>query len=119
MSCGFAFYVLSFELKFMNPEKWEDLKFQIKKQFGIDNEGEETQEGEKETKWIEFNGATGKMRLEYVTKPRVLDVKTIYSKRAGTSANIVKPVVSEDEKVQYLKVYVWKNDNWEEIKTEL
>lgn len=102
----------------MNKEKWEELKLQIKKQFGIENQGEEKQD-EKEIKWIEFKGGQGKMRLEYVVKPKVLDVKTIYSKRAGTSAKIVEPITSPDEKVQFLKVYVWKGRGWEEIKMSL
>lgn len=103
----------------MNIEKWEELKLKIKKQFGIDREGEEKTEDGKETKWIEFNGTKGKMRLEYIIKPKVLDVKTVYSRRAGTSASVVKPITSKEEKVQFLKAYRDENGNWCEIKMEI
>ncbi|MEW6407669.1 MAG: hypothetical protein AB1465_03190 [Patescibacteria group bacterium] len=102
----------------MNEQKWEELKSKIKKQFGIENEGEE-KEDEKETKWIEFNGAQGKMRLEYVIKPKTLGVKTLYSKRSGTSAYSEKPILSQDEKVQFLKAYKKEGKDWVEIKMPL
>ena len=98
----------------MNQEKWEEIKFKIKKQFGIQNEGEEKQNDGKEIKWIEFNGAQGKMRLEYVKKPRFLDIKTTYSKRAGTSASSINTITSKDETVQFLKVYVFNDGEWVE-----
>lgn len=103
----------------MNQEKWEELKSQIKKQFGIENEGEEKDEEGKETRWIEFKNPQGKMRLEYIVKPKVLDVKTIYSRRAGTSASVVKPVLSKEEKVQFLKAYREENGEWKKIQMDI
>jgi hypothetical protein len=103
----------------MNIEKWEELKLKIKTQFGIEDEGEEKGQDGKETKWIQFKNPQGKMRLEYVVKPKFLNVKTIYSKRAGTSAQVVKPITSSEEKVQFLKAYRDENGIWKEIKMEI
>lgn len=99
----------------MNDEKWQEIIGEIKEKFGIENQGKEELEGGGSKEWIEFNGRQGKMRLERTVKPKVLDVKTVYSKRAGTSAKIVKPVVSKTETVQFVKAYLWKDGSWEEI----
>lgn len=103
----------------MNQEKWEELKARIQKQFGIDGEGDEKSDDGKEIKWLEFKNPQGKMRLEYITKPKFLDVKTIYSKRAGTSASVVKPVLSKEEKVQFLKAYREENGEWKRIQMDI
>lgn len=99
----------------MNQEKWEELKLKVKKQFGIISEGEEKTPEGKEIRWIEFKSPKGEIRLEYVIKPKVLGIKTVYSRRAGTTASVIKPITSSEDKVQYLKVYQKENNKWKEI----
>ena len=69
---------------------------------------------------IEFQSPQGKMRLEYTTKPAVLDKKTIYSKSAG-SASKVEYTYSPDELVHRLQAYRWDEarGEWEEVKAPL
>jgi hypothetical protein len=58
----------------------------------------------------------GKIRLEHISKPIVLDKKTVFSRRIG-SETAVDYVYSEDEKSHKLIAYKWdeNNDEWEEI----
>lgn len=99
----------------MNEKRWEEIKNLTKNKFKVLNEEKITEE-EKEIERIEFAGPVGRMRLEWVTKPKVLDVKTSHSaKRAGGAARKVEKVYSEDEFVSYMKVYVLKDDQWVEM----
>ncbi|HNW09630.1 MAG TPA: hypothetical protein PK619_02620 [bacterium] len=102
----------------MSPEKWEQIKGQIQDVFGDDVE--QTQEalaepevGEKET--IIFNGPLGRMKLEYYTRPIVLDKRTHGSRRIG-SQTAVEYIYSVDQFSHSLKVYRWDDsqDNWVE-----
>lgn len=65
---------------------------------------------------IEFTGPLGRMKLELITKPRVLDKHTLYSNRAGSDMR-VDYIYSPDEVVQYMKAYKWDDDDevWVEI----
>lgn len=103
----------------MNETRWGEIRDKIQEKFGIEEEGRESREGGIEVNWLEFSGPQGKMRLEYVVKPKFLETKTIYSKRAGTHARVVKPVTSAEEKVRFVKAYLWQNEKWQEIKAPL
>ena len=109
----------------MNQEKWLDIKLDIKEKFGIKEEKkEETELGEKEdgTKFmeeketIEFDPPMGRIKLEKIIKPKVLDKKTLYSRRAGSNIE-VEYIYSQDELVCQFKAYKFdENKNeWEEI----
>lgn len=107
----------------MNQEKWEDLKAMIKNKFSIkDNKIEETDLGEKEDgtkiienkEIIEFESPLGRIKLERITKPRIIDKKTLYSRRIGGNIK-VEYVYSPDETVDQLKAYKWDKNNWVEI----
>lgn len=107
----------------MTREKWLETLEKIKRQFGVATEykeplGEEIP-GEK---WVvEFQaGAAGKIRMEWVEKPRLKEVKTIYSNRIG-SATKMENIYEENEKTNYLNVFKWseRDDEWEKISTEL
>lgn len=109
----------------MTNEKWEETLGLIKEKFGVKNQSKEKifasggsvaggeEGGEKET--VEFQGPLGLMKLERIVKPKTLGFKTLYSKRVGTAAKQVKPVLSSEEKVSFVKAYVWKNERWVEI----
>lgn len=102
----------------MNIEKWQKITGNIKDNFELHDEGEThiEDEGGVDIKFIEFDGPLGRMRLEYVIKPVILDKKTNYTRRVGSETQ-VKYVYSEDEKSHQLMAYKWedgKND-WLEI----
>lgn len=101
----------------MHPDKWEEIKGKIKNNFEVLDEHLEKNEKRKEDiEIIEFNGPLGKMKVEWITRPKVLDKKTQYSRRIGSDVS-VDYVYSEDEVTYTFKVYKWseiKND-WEEI----
>jgi hypothetical protein len=105
----------------MTQEKWEDIKGKIKDGFTVEDEGRETfeDEGGMEIEYIIFEGPLGKMKLEFIAKPIVLDRKTIYSSRIG-SGTTVEYVYSKDEKSYRLEAYKWndESDDWMEMKAE-
>ncbi len=102
----------------MTQEKWEEILGTIKDNFKYKNESREhlDEEGGVDVHSIEFNGPLGRMRLEYIIKPVVLDKKTTYSKRIGSETK-VDYVYSPDEKTNKLMVYKWDDgqDSWVEI----
>ena len=102
----------------MIPDKWQDTLGHIKDNFDHENESKEhiDDDGGIDIHSIEFSGPLGRMRLEYVTKPAILDKKTSYSKRIGSETQI-DYVYSEDEKTNQLIAYRWDEaqDDWVEI----
>ncbi len=102
----------------MSPEKWENLKSRLEAAFpDLEFEVEELppeKQGKKEV--VRFSGPLGLMKLEFVSQPKVLDKKTIGSKRIGSRPK-VEYLYSPDEFSYFLKAYRWDHDrqNWEEI----
>lgn len=104
--------------------QWEEIKFQIEEKFGIDNcrteeeEIDRTSDGEvikAKKEIIEFTGPLGKIKVERITKPRVIDKKTLYTRRIGGKV-AVDYVYSDEETVSQIKFYK-KNESgeWQEI----
>ncbi len=97
----------------MHPDKWENLKETLRKNFKVLTE--ETSPGEHENETIErleVESPIGKVKLEWISKPKVLDVRATYAKR-GKSVSDIKYIYSDKETVHTLKVYKWdeaKND---------
>lgn len=100
----------------MNTEKWKDLLGNIKDNFPVEDEGSEhlEEEGGVDIEYIIFQGPLGKTRLEYITKPVIIDKKTIYSRRIGSETK-VDYIYSKDEKSHKLVVYTWNDEDWVEI----
>lgn len=102
----------------MMPDKWEQIRGNIKDNFTVEDEGREhvEEEGGIDIEFIIFASPIGRVKLEYLTKPLVLDKKTTYSKRIGSETK-VEYVYSEDEKSYIFKAYKWsdENDDWIEI----
>lgn len=102
----------------MMPEKWKTILGNIKDNFEIEDEGSVhmDDEGGIDVEYIEFNGPLGRIRLEFVIKPLVLDRKTNYSNRIGSETKI-DYVYSENEKSHTLIAYKWSDDegDWEEM----
>ncbi len=102
----------------MTKEKWEEIKGMVKDKFTVEDEGGEhiDDEGGVDVEFVVFEGPLGKMRLEYATKPVVLDRKTTYSRRIGSETKI-DYVYSEDEKSAKMTAYKWNDgdEEWTEI----
>ncbi|MAF20079.1 MAG: hypothetical protein CMI55_00150 [Parcubacteria group bacterium] len=102
----------------MFPEKWENLINDIKDRFEVEDSGKEhsDEHGGIDTEFIIFKGPLGKIKLEFITKPVVLDKKTTYSQRVGSETNI-EYIYSPDEKTHRLVAYKWDelDDGWVEM----
>lgn len=109
----------------MIPEKWENIKGMVKDKFpDTKNTTEpitqkigltESQEiGQKEV--LIFTSPIGKIKLEYLVKPVIIDKKEHYSKRMGTSAK-TEYILSESEFSRHMDAYKFNDDNnqWEKI----
>lgn len=109
----------------MSPEKWQDIKGMVKDKFSILEEKTQPLElkiglaktqkiGEIES--IVFISPLGKIKLEYSTKPVILDKIEHYSKRMGASSN-TEYILSDSEFVHRFEAYIWKNDldDWQKF----
>lgn len=111
----------------ISPNKWENLVFLAEEKFGIDKrykekfEVAETSSGKKimgEKEIVEFKSPLGRIRLEKVSRPKVIDKKVLHAKRIGSRV-AVDFVYSDEEKVVELKIYKQgPNGAWEEISPE-
>ena len=110
----------------VSPNKWENLIFMAEEKFGIDKEYSEdfevaeTSTGQKiigQKQAVEFTSPLGRIKLEKVSRPRVIDKKVLHTKRIG-SRTAVDFVYSDKEKVEELKIYRLKDDEWVEINPE-
>jgi hypothetical protein len=102
----------------MSPEKWQQIKGQIQDTFKdakiTVEKLAEPEVGDKET--ILFTGPLGQMKLEYFTRPVVVDKKTIGSRRIG-STTAVEYIYSDSEFSHTLKAFKWDEvqADWLEI----
>ena len=105
----------------MLPEKWKNLIDDIKDKFEVEEQNKEhlDEQGGTDVEFIIFKSPLGRMKLEYITKPVVLDKKTTYSQRIGSQTN-VEYVYSPDEKTNRLIAYKWNEiqDDWVEINAD-
>lgn len=102
----------------MTNEKWQSILGNIKDNFTVEEEGKthEDEMGGTDIEFIIFKGPLGRMKLELISKPVVLDKKTTYSRRIGAETQ-VKYIYSENEKSCKLKVYKWEEaqEDWVEM----
>ena len=104
----------------MHPDKWPEIKEKIKSSFEVfDEHFEKDEERQEEVEVIEFNGPFGKMRMEWITRPKVLGKKTSYSQRIGGDIG-VDYIYSEDEVTHTFKILKWDlvQNDWEEINAD-
>jgi len=102
----------------MTKERWQETKIQIKNNFNIiDQYEEELSPGQAEV--LEFDGSQGRIMLKFISKPKLLDKKTMYSNRAGSGVK-VENVYSEDETVSYLEAWLWSDSDqdWHKLEGE-
>lgn len=102
----------------MIKEKWDDIRGSILDKFEVEDSGSEhiDDEGGVDVEYVVFLGPLGKIRLEFITKPVILDKKTSYSRRIGSETN-VEYVYSKDETSQQLFAYKWNemSSEWDEM----
>lgn len=101
----------------MKDEKWYYLLEEIDRKFGIEEKKtEEIPDRRTTIETVIFTGASGRMKIERVTRPVILERKVKFSKRAG-SDSAEKYVYSEDEKIHRVTLYAWNEDEskWVEI----
>lgn len=105
----------------MLPEKWQEIIGKIKDNFKVEASGlERLETGDSaDIEYIVFNGPLGRMRLEFISRPVILDKKTKYSRRLG-ARTIIDYVYSPDEKYYKLKAYKWDEalNDWLEIEAK-
>ncbi len=102
----------------MTPEKWQNIISKVKDDFKIEESSKYhlDEEGGTDIEFIVFQGPLGKMKLEFISKPVVLDKKTTYSNRIG-SLTKVDYIYSQNEKNHKLRIYKWDDlqNEWLEI----
>ena len=105
----------------MTQDKWQNIVGLIKDKFAVEDEGREELEDipRASVEFIIFAGPLGRMKLEYTTKPVVLDKKSIGSKRIGSEAT-VQYIYSETEFYGTFKAFRWSepDDDWMELAPE-
>lgn len=99
----------------MTDDKWETLLEQIQRKFGLEahTQNEPVEEGGTREVVI-FKTPSGKMKLERISRPLVLDKKVHYSKRASAGRN-VEYVYSPTEKTHRERLFRWSGADWDEI----
>ena len=110
----------------MKEEMWGDILDRLQDQYGelevqklSDTREDDT--GQKlvsDIKRVEFETAQGRMRVELVTAPMILDKKTHYTHTSGARAN-VEYVLSDTEKTTRIRAFRYDGDtdDWIEINT--
>jgi len=100
------------------PDKWEQTKGHILDNFSnveiSEQELPEPEVGKKEI--VIFDGPLGQMKLEYYTKPVILNRQTHGSRRIG-SHTAVEYIYSNDEFSHQFKVYKFddETEKWQEM----
>ncbi len=98
----------------MQDERWYDLVDRIQTQFQVDHETRQPLErGPGERHVLEFQSPMGRLKLERISRPVVLERRARYSKRANTEAT-EEFVYSDTESTHRVNLYRWVAGSWEE-----
>ena len=100
----------------MNDEKWGAMVGQIRRKFTVTERT--TSEPDLRDKAVRevivFDGPTGPMKLERVTRPLVLEKKPIYSSRIGSGVGY-EFVFHPTEKTHRESLFRWESNGWTEM----
>jgi hypothetical protein len=111
----------------MTDEKWGDLIYMVENQFGFEERYSEPylEQGEAETlvkrgdkEVIVFSTPQGRMRLERISRPLVVDKKFHYHKGSAGSAQI-EYIYSDTEKTHSLEAFREVDGEWQGVDTSL
>jgi hypothetical protein len=98
----------------VNDERWYDLIERIRTKFTVTLEEEHPPaHGPGKVQVVEFEGAGGRMRIERVTRPVVLERRMHYSKRLGGQSS-EEFVYAENEFSHRVTLYRWVEGSWQE-----
>ena len=100
----------------MNDSRWADLVENIESKFEVlENTKYDVDDAPSAfAEAIVFVSPVGKMKLERVTKPRVVGEQTYGGSKYGAASGVEK-LYSEDEVVNVLKAYKEVNGEWEPV----
>ncbi len=94
----------------MTSERWEQLVEKLRSGGMVESEDQNEIDGVA-THTVISSAPTGRVKLEFILKPKFLGNQTRYTRRAGSSV-VVKPQYSEDETVTVLNMYQWRDEQW-------
>jgi hypothetical protein len=88
----------------MNDEKWGEILDRVKEKFQVVDEGKTELEQIPNTtvEFIVFDSPMGRLRLEWITKPRVIDKKTFGGSKYGAGTG-VEYIYSDTEQTKLYK----------------
>ena len=101
----------------MNDARWDALLSEIEIKFGFKERSKKPLvPGPGEVETVEFDGPAGRMRLERVSRPVVLDKKVHYSKRIGSKPS-EEFQYSKTDKYHRVRLLRWNNleATWMEV----
>ena len=105
----------------MTIEQWQKTKELVMDRFPIERSQTEVFELENSdpqatetVESIEFSKDGQRFKLEYVTRPRMIDKKTNYSNRIGGQVQ-VKIRYDLQDLYGSLHAYRWQDDDWQEL----
>lgn len=105
----------------MDSSRWNDILDRIESQWTIAERGEEPMDDVPggTVAFVEFTGPMGRVRLEFVTKPRTVGERAMGSRRIG-SATTVRKVYDPTDMVAFLRAFRWDDaqGEWVEIKAD-
>ena len=104
----------------MNDDKWQDILLKVKEKFTIEDQttAEDPDIERSKIETVIFNSPIGRIKMVRTTTPRVLDKKTVYSRRAGSDM-AVQYDYSDTEFVQNLKIFKWDDLQEDWVKASL
>jgi hypothetical protein len=101
----------------LNDERWDELLYKIGLKSGpLDRKVETVDEGRTTVETVLFETPMGKMKLQRVSRPVVVEKKMRYSRRIGGSAS-PEYVYSDTDKSYRVALYRWNEEEsaWDEI----
>lgn len=103
----------------MTNDIWGDTLEKIKSKFEIlTEEKTDLEDGPGQVHRLIFESPVGKVKLERIQRPRVLDKKTSYTRRTGSDVQI-EYTYDDNDILDYVKAYrSMPDDEWQEIEIE-
>jgi hypothetical protein len=107
----------------MNDTGWDKLVDAIDVKFGIDNHGRSTEPLEdnldltQQIQFIEFTKDGLRYKLARITRPSVIERKSIFHKSAGSGV-VHQNIYDPEETSHIVQLYRWGSADWEPIDTD-
>ena len=99
----------------MNDEKWSEILDKVISKFEVLEQGKEVlRDPDGLREFVIFESPMGKLMLERVTKPKVIDRKTFGGSKYGAASG-VENVYSDIEVVKTFKAYKDEGGQWAPI----